>query len=138
MSHAQFGWEGIEAYAADIADSEKARDYFDAGWLGCHCIYRQITGRKCLAAYLRRAAREFPPEARTHVLAAVKEYEAAWGAWQEWEKHLGQTKGVGLNAWDDPAARQAGAAAIRRALGREQAAVAEVEQALALVEASLH
>ncbi len=132
MAEGKFGFAGIEAYAADVADLGKKPDDFDSGWLGCHCIYRQITGRKHAAAYLERAAKEFPGAAGEPLRAAAREYAAAWSAWQEYGKHLGQAADLqqAKQVWENPENRRAGAAAIRQALVHERAAVAAVSRAL--------
>lgn len=136
LKDAHFGLDGMVAYAADIEDMTKTTDYFDAGWIGCHCIYRQFTGRKCAAIYLTRIAELFPPAVSAHILAAAKEYEAAYAAWGEWEQALGQTPERNTysevpSLWKIPANRKAGAAAIRKAAVHEQAAAEEIGQALA-------
>ncbi len=128
----KWGLEGIEAYAADIADMSKSgkKDvYFQAGWLGCHNIYPQVSGRLAAPAYLQRVAGEFPDKVRAHILAAAAEYEAAGKAWREWETHLGRPAPEG--AWDDPDHRRAGAAAVRQAAEHEKAAVSKIKKALA-------
>jgi hypothetical protein len=135
----RFGLAGMEAYAADVADVAKTPDSFDAGWLGCHCINRQSQGRRCMAIYLRRVAPLFGKDAEAHLLASVGEYDAAWAAWQEFGKHLGQMDGAketkDLKAlWMVAENRKAGAAAIRKAIEREKAGVAEITRALAAMQ----
>jgi len=139
MGPGKFGFDGMEAYAADVADVSKKPEYFYDGWLGCHSINRQMSARKCAAAYLREAATEFPEKVADRILAAATEYEAARAAWGEWESHLGQAGGrtkIGelKEVWSLKKNREAGAAAIRKALDRERAAVAEIEKALALTQ----
>ena len=132
----KFGLAGIEAFAADVADTSKKPDDFDGGWLGCHAICPQISGRKSAAVYLSRVAGEFPKTGRDHLLAAAKAYEAAFAAWREWGKHLGpnesrKTLAQLKKAWRVKKNREAGAAAIRKALEREKAAIEEIKKALA-------
>jgi hypothetical protein len=137
---AHFGLAGIEAYASDIADiskSGKKDEYFQGGWLGCHNIYPQWTARQLTALYLKRASEQFDGGIRAKMLSAAKEYDAAHAAWKEWENHLGAFQRVRRpeDAWEDPEHRQAGAAAVYKALERERAAVAEIEKALREVSA---
>ncbi len=138
MAHAHYGFAGIEAYAADVVDLAKDPDWFYPGWLGCHCVNRQAHGRRCLAVYLRRAAAVFSPSVADHVSAAAEAYESAYGAWQEFSRHLGYLAGhTSLEPlkeeWRKPARRRAGAAAIRRALRHEKAAGAAARKALRAV-----
>ena len=134
MKDGTFGQAGLAAYAADIADLSKQPDYWDAAWLGCHGARRQLTGRKCAAAWLRGNAGLFPKQAAGYMLAAAKEYDAACDAWQEWEKHLGLGAGDDAKAlekaWREKPRRQAGAAAIRQAAAREKLAAAQIAKAL--------
>lgn len=127
----EFGLAGIEAYAADIEDLELTSDDFAAGWLGCHAIYPQWTARKCTANYLKGAAGRFPTKVAARIRAAVKEYNAAYKAWQGWEKHLGRDGKAPKNAWRTKTHRLAGAKAVRRAAEHEKAAIIELAQALA-------
>ena len=127
----EFGMAGMEAYASDIADVEKPAGAFAAGWRGCHAIYPQWTARKCTAVYLKRAAGQFPTKVARHIRAAAKEYEAAYAAWREWETHLGREGKAPKDAWDAKGHREAGAAAIRKAIEHEKAAIGELAFALA-------
>lgn len=133
MKDGKFGWAGLDAYAADVADTSKGPDSFDGGWLGCHAVNRQSSGRKCAAAWLARAAAAFPDPAAGHIRAAAREYQAAYAAWDEFTRHLGaeETLELAKIRWADPKARSAGAAAVRKALKHEQAAVEAVRRALA-------
>ena len=130
----EFGLAGMEAYAADIADLEKPARAFAPGWLGSRAIYPQWTARKCTAVYLKRAAAEFHTKVARHIRAAAKEYEAAYAAWQKWEKHLGREGKAPKNAWDAKTHRNAGAAAVRNAVEHEKAAIGELAVALATLE----
>jgi hypothetical protein len=136
MNQGRFGLDGIEAYAADVADATKAPDYFYRGWLCCHAINRQTSGRRCAAAYFADAADLFPEPAASAMRAAAGQYEAASGAWADYRRALlGDGAPIGeeevTQAWSDPAKRAEAAAAIRRAAEHEAAAVAEIEKALA-------
>jgi hypothetical protein len=147
---ARFGLAGIEAYAADIADTSKGEDYITGAWRGCHAINPQWTARKCPGVYLRRIAGEFQGGAREHILAAAQKHDASYAAWKEWAKHLGtdapDEDALALHAdardkfreeaWQSPEHRRAGSAAVRRALEHEKEAVAEIEKALSLMEES--
>ncbi|MDP6380956.1 MAG: hypothetical protein QF662_06390, partial [Phycisphaerae bacterium] len=146
------GFEAIEKYAADVADisktmsdsgeKNKATCYFDRGW-GCYAVYPQWTARKCTATYLKRAAKEFPEAAGGHMVAAAKEYDAAHAAWQEWEKHIGRNLDPKVSleegnlafdkAWASKEHREAGAAAVRKALEHEKTGVGEIKKALDLL-----
>ena len=66
------------------------------------------------------------------MLSAARQYEAAHGAWKQWERRLGAFNLVKRpkDAWESPEHRKAGAAAVQKALGCEKAAVAEVNKAL--------
>ena len=132
----EFGLAGIEAFAADVADTSIKPDDFDGGWLGCHAVYPQISGRRSAAVYLRTVAAEFPKATRGHLLAAAKSYEAAFAAWQEWGQHLGpddsrKTLAQLKKAWRVKKKRGAAAAAIRRALQHERVAIGDVKEAMA-------
>ncbi|MCG3179389.1 MAG: hypothetical protein BIFFINMI_01724 [Phycisphaerae bacterium] len=145
---AKFGLAGIEAYADDVADASKTIAgpahktdyYFDRGW-GCYCVYPQWTSRKCTATWLKRVARQLPEPAANRMLAAADEYEAAFAAWEEWEKQIGRQahlpqadRNAGFDrAWASQERRQAGAAGVRKAIARERAAIAELEKALAAI-----
>ncbi len=116
-----FGIDGITAYAANIADTSRADTWFSGGWRGGKFIYPLWTGRKCSAEYLKKIAPSLPAEARPHIATAVKELDAAYDAWLEWEKHLG-IKGP-LRCWSMKEHRKAGAAAVSKAAGHEKKAI---------------
>ncbi|KPK50104.1 MAG: hypothetical protein AMK72_02985 [Planctomycetes bacterium SM23_25] len=122
----KYGAEGLETLAADTANLGMKVEDFDAGWIGCHCMYRQITGRPAAAEYLRSVAGELG-SAGEHLLKAAAQYDAAWQHWLEWGRQLGQGAGVTeakelRKLWADPNRRAAGAEAIRAAAACEQSA----------------
>ena len=111
-------------------------DELDGGWLGCHAIMPQVSGRKSVAVYLERVAEEFDDPARTHIQSAAKAYDAAFDAWQEWRRQLGgaetrQDLGNLRDAWSVAASREGAAAAARKALKYECAALEELKRGLA-------
>jgi len=128
---AKFGLEGIEAYAADCADTEKYED-----WSVCHDVNPQWTLRNSTAAYLEGAATAglFPEDVSKHVSAASREYRAAYEAWQVLYEQL--SHGAPKDAGKTKKRRAAGAAAVRKALEHEKAGIAEIEKALSLIEES--
>ncbi len=133
-----WGIDGIEAYAADLADlsksgaPEREGGYFQGGWRGCHNVYPQMSGRPAAATYLRKVAPAFGDEARPHVLAAAEAYEAATGSWREFARQLGRgVEGGHTEAWTGETNRTAGAAAVRQAAAHEREAIAALKQALA-------
>jgi len=126
---AKFGFVGIRAYDLDVSDYKKKPEFFHDAWRGGGAIYRQAAGRKCMAVYLRRVAKEFPEKSASHILAAAGEYEAAWAEWGEWEKYL--SKNTPNKAWETKLNRLAGAAAITRARKHEQLAASEIYKGLA-------
>lgn len=139
---AEFGLAGMEVYADDLEDMSKTMSqgsaaheegkYFDRGW-GCYAIYPQWTARKCTAVYLARTANEFSGDIKAYILAAAKEYEEAFAAWEEWERQLGREHpSLGFDErWNSEEHRLAGAVAVRRAIKHEKAAIDELEKALA-------
>jgi DNA-binding transcriptional MerR regulator len=135
----KWGLEGLEAYADDVGDmskSGKADEYFYGGWMGCHAIYPQISGRASAAVYLERLGKSaiFPGAINEHILAAAESYGAARAAWGEYEKHLGNEEAAeASDSWMIEEHRLAGAAAIRRAIDHERAAIDRVQQALAVI-----
>jgi RNA polymerase sigma-70 factor (ECF subfamily) len=135
LPDARLGLAGIAAYAADVADAEhKPSEYFkETAWLGCHAINPQWAIRNSTAVYLDRLARStvFPPATNRHLLAAASDYRCAYLAWQDFYRELGH--GAPDGAWDTARNRLAGAAAAQSWLEHETAALAEVEQALALL-----
>jgi hypothetical protein len=127
---AKFGLQGIEAYAADCADTETYQD-----WLACHDINPQWTVRRSTALYLQRvaAAALFPAPAGERIGAAAREYRAAYDDWQELYRQLGHD--APADAGKTKERRLAGAAAVRSALAHEKAALAELTQALKIATA---
>jgi len=136
-----WGVEGIEAYAADLADRSKSGaptgdgGYFQGGWRGCHNIYPQMSGRPAAAKYLKRVARLFEGDVRTCILAAAIEYGKATQAWKAFAEQLGRDpeRVAGVEhrgAWTTEKHRAAGAAAVAEAADHEQAAIAALQGAL--------
>jgi hypothetical protein len=123
---ATFGLAGIAAYAADCADPETYED-----WTACHDINPQWTVRNSTARYLEHiaASEVFDRQATEHIAQAAKEYRSAYEAWCELYVQLGHS--APPNAGRIKERRLAGAAAVRKALGHEQAAIAEIEQVVA-------
>lgn len=126
---AKFGLEGIQAYAADCADTEAYDD-----WVACHPINPQWTVRNSTAVYLDQVAgsRIFPAHIAEHIAAAAREYRAAYEDWREFHNQLGHD--APGNAGKTKERRLAGAAAIRRALEHEKAGITSLRQALDLAE----
>jgi DNA-binding transcriptional MerR regulator len=135
----KWGLEGLEAYAADVGDmskSGKPDEYFHGGWMGCHAIYPQISGRVSAAVYLERLGKAsiFPGVINERILAAAEAYQAARAAWGDYEKHLGNEEvAEASDSWLVEEHRLAGAAAIRQAIEQEREAIDEVQQALAAI-----
>ena len=128
---AEFGVAAIEAYAADVENTELPPEEFAPGWIGCNAIYPQWTARKCTGDYLKAVAGEFPARSAARIRAAAKEYALAHKAWRKWEVHLGAKAKDREAAWRSAKARQGGAAAIREAIEHEKAAIIELAMALA-------
>lgn len=100
----------------------------------CHAIYPQISGRTSVAVYLERLGKSgtFPEEINSHILAAAGEYGAARAAWGEYEKHLGNEETTEVSdSWMIEEHRLAGATAIRLSIEHEQAAIDQIQEALA-------
>ncbi len=139
---AKFGLAGIEALADAVADISRDTEYC-SGCESCHGLNPQWTVRNSTAVYLSRAAGHFPEGVRSHILAAAKEYRAAYEAWDEmvghlppsWAKKQGWKPDAPDNAWELEENRRAGAAAVRKALRCEKAAIAQIQQALHAMEA---
>jgi hypothetical protein len=125
---AKFGLEGIEAYANDCADTETYED-----WSACHPINPQWTIRNSTGMYLERVAEAglFPEDATAHIATAARHYRAAFSDWQEFYDLLGHHAPEGAGKMKDR--REAGAAVAHRWLEHEKAAIAKLEQALALL-----
>jgi hypothetical protein len=129
----KWGIEAIETYATDIANTElsgEADVHFQAGWLGCHNIYPQFTGRLCASVYLDRIGRSgtFPDDVSEHIIIASRAYESAYGEWRQWEDLLGHSGVASEDAWTTPEKRIAGADFVRRALIHEKAALIELQR----------
>jgi hypothetical protein len=128
-AEATHGLAGIEAYAAACEGSDVSED-----WVACHDINGQWTIRNATGIYLKRVAKAglFAADVNAHLCAAAREYRAAYVSWQGmYEHYLGH--GVPEEKRKTVKHRQAGAAAVRKGLAHEVAALAEVERALALL-----
>ena len=138
-----WGLPGIAAYADDLADMSKSGakeedgGYFQGGWRGCHNICPQMSGRPAAATYLNRIAPLFEADTKRHILAAAEHYAKATDAWHEFDRQLSRALEESghdhTEAWQDPAHRKAGAAAVRQAHDHEKAAIAEIGKALRAV-----
>ena len=135
----RWGLDGLEAYATDVGDISRSGlpdEYFYQGWMGCHAIYPQISGRACVAVFLKRLGESetFQKEISMQILTAVGEYRAARAAWGEYERHLGNEETAeASNSWLIDEHRRADAAAIHRAIEHETAAVAEIKKGLTAI-----
>lgn len=135
-----WGIDGVEAYAADLADLSKSgasedRDgFFQGGWRGCHNVICQMSGRPAAAAYLRKASGLFDGDARTQLKECADCYEEATRAWSEFDRQLGRAlKDMPHDdAWEDEEQRITGADAVKEASGWERRALAALELALAI------
>jgi len=139
MKEGVFGSAGLEAYASDVADPAKGPDFFDGGWLACHAVNRQLSGRACTATWLERQARAALPEVEAFgaaLLQAANQYRMSDAAWKEFRTVLGGPEGSQLEAvkalWRDPQRRANGAAALRRAAAWERAAASVLAGAVAV------
>ena len=128
---AAFGLVGIERYAADCADLEKYED-----WLACHDINPQWAVRNSTAVYLTQVAesRLFPEEVSKNTVEAAREYRAAYEEWKKLYELLGH--GASEAERKSKACREAGAAAIRRALEHEKSGVKQLKAALKSIQES--
>lgn len=123
---ATFGLAGIDAWAADCADTAKHED-----WGMCHPENPQWTVRNSSAIYLERLAEKGIPSAGAteHVRRASQAYRAAYRSWQEAYGLVGYAAPEGSGKVKEN--RLAAAAAVRRALEHEKVAIAELKEALA-------
>jgi hypothetical protein len=137
MKEGVFGIPGLEAYAAAVADSAKAPESFDGGWLACHVVNRQLSGRACTATWLERRADAAPPAVSTRLRQAAADYRASDAAWKQFRSVLGGPEGTQAEAvmalWRDPSRRAEGAAALRRAADSERSAAAHLAKAVAML-----
>jgi len=132
---AKAGLEGLLAFSADVGDVEKTTDDFDAGWLGCHCISPQASGRMSAAVYLEKILGHFDGDAAWHLRQGAKAYRWACDDWQRFHKALGFAAGAKdlggpKKLWSDPDRRASGRRWLRRAWGLERRAVASVRNGL--------
>ena len=124
---AKYGLAGIEHYAATLEASDPNVDE-----VACHPINGQWTVRNSTSVYLKRVAEDclFAAPVNAHLLAAAGEYRAAYDSWQQlYTQYLGH--GVPGEKRKTREHRLGGAAAVRKGLAHEKAALAEVERALA-------
>jgi len=125
---AMWGLAGIRKY------SEECRkvDVYES-WCACHDINPQWTIRNSTGVYLDRIAEAevFTDHVNTHLKAAAEQYHAAYSCWAAFYALLGH--GVPDAVQKMPAHRQAGSAVVTAWIEHEEAALAEVEAALAAV-----
>jgi hypothetical protein len=139
MPSAALGLAGIRAYAEDVADVDsKPADYFKSEWLGCYAVNPQWTARNSTGVYLARLASSntFRKDVNEHILAASREYKAAYRMWQDFDGQLGHgvPDDYRIAAWNDRERRAAGAQAVHEALEREKEAIIHLSNALRTVE----
>jgi len=124
---AAFGLRAIQTYADDCADMQAFDD-----WKMCHDINPYWTLRRCTANYLEQVATDemFAANVCARIQAAASLYKQAYASWRECYSHVGYAAPPGSGK--NPEQRAAGAAAVRRALQQETAAIEELREALAL------
>lgn len=135
--NASFGFAGMEAYAADIADPGKPASYFDPAWQACHAINRQWHARESAANWLARAARTQPGAAAAadHLNRASALYRQSHDLWLKFRALLTPEPGQSLEAkWSEAAPRQQGAQLIRQAIELEKQALDQVALAFPLLQ----
>ena len=133
--NASFGFAGMEAYAADIADPAKPATYFDPAWQACHAINRQWHARESAANWLARVARNQPATAADHLNRASALYRQSHDLWLQFRTLLTPEPGQTLEAkWSEPAPRQQGAQLIRQAIALEKQAADQIALALPLLQ----
>jgi len=136
LDHAVYGLAGLRAFVRDMADPSRRPDHWNAGWLGGHCVYRQLAGRAPAARYLLGSADTGPASAGPYLHAAAASLTAASEAWGAWGKWLGVESGV-TDAedlrllWLQGANRRKGAEHAREALRHETEAARQLGLALA-------
>ncbi len=137
MKEGIYGIPGLEAYAADVADIAEDPDAFDGGWLACHAVNRQLSGRACTATWLERQAAAVPSSVATLLRQAAADYRTADAAWRRFRAVLGGPEGSQMEAvkalWRDPQRRTAGAAELRLAAAAERAAAESLGKAVAVL-----
>ena len=129
---AKAGLEGLLAFSADVGDVTKTPDDLDAGWLGCHCICPQASGRMSAAMYLEKAIKHLDGDAAWHLRQAANAYRWSQDDWLRFRKEFAGGEGLeGLKKqWTDPKRRANGRRWLRRAWGLERRAIASVRNAL--------
>jgi len=122
----------------DIAGTAKPPEAFDAGWLACHAVNRQLSGRACTAAWLERQAETVPPAAAALLRQAAADYRSSERAWKRFRLALGGPEGSPAEAvkalWNDATRRTEGAAALQRAAASESSAAASLAKAVAVLQ----
>ncbi len=123
-----WGLAGICAYA----DECRKVDTHET-WVACHDINPQWTIRNSTGVYLDRVAEAgaFTDPVRHHLKAAAEQYRAAYSCWAAFYSLLGHDVPDAVQKM--PARRQAGSAIVMAWLAHEEAALAEIEAALAEV-----
>jgi len=91
---ATYGLAGLRAFLKDMGDPTKKPDYWHAGWLGGHCVYRQVSGRAAAAQFLAEGSRLFDGPVQGRLQAAARSLTGAAEAWKEWGRWLGTESGV--------------------------------------------
>lgn len=125
---ATWGLAGIRKYGEECRKID-----IHETWVACHDINPQWTIRNSTGVYLDRTAKAeiFTGRVNTHLEAAAKQYHAAYSCWAAFYDLLGH--GVPDAVQRMPARRRAGSAIVTAWLAHEEAALAEVEAALAAV-----
>ncbi|GEM_PF-1657828 len=134
-NNARFGLDGMEAYAADVADPAKPASYFDPAWQACHAINRQWHARESAANWLARVAATQPAAAADHLNRASALYRQSHDLWLQFRTLLTPEPGQTLEAkWSEPAPRQQGAQLIRQAIALEKQAADQIALAIPLLQ----
>jgi hypothetical protein len=131
LPEALFGLEGIRQYADDV-EARPKRYFGEGAWLGCHAINPQWTARSSTAVYLDDLARRavFRKRVSEQISEAADKYRLAYLSWLEFYRLLGHI--APKSAWNSKKRRREGAAAVRRALEHEKAAIGDLKKALLL------
>jgi len=120
LDHAAYGLDGLRGFVRDMSDLTKPLEYWHPGWLGGHCVYRQISGRRAAARFLEARAADAGPTAQPLLALAAAEFNAASEAWAGWGRCLGTEAG----ATDAEDLRLLWLSISNRRQGADQAAVA--------------
>lgn len=135
LAQAIYGLQGIRTFVKDMGDLTKKPDYWHHGWLGGHCVYRQISGRSAAAIFLKSHLAYVTARAREHVEAATAAYSQAAHAWEKWGQCLGMESGAAdvedlRLLWMSASRRREGADWAYRALQFEMEAIRHLKLAL--------